>query len=108
MLQHFRIGFQGHLDAVLHSDYRIRITHEGNHQVLCALRNLVQDKVSVQVCEGSEVGDAFHRHIGSDHRLSVICGDHVTANRPCLREGRLPSKQEGTGTEQTSEQFVSH
>ena len=108
LFQHLRIRIQDNAEVVLHRNSLILEAHEGCNEVLGALGNLVQDKVTVQVCHGSNAGGTFHIHVRSDDRLSVISGDHRTTDRPSLRKSGRHSQEEGTYTEQMVEQFASH
>ena len=87
LLQHLGIRFQGDADIVLHRNCLLLVAHEGNHKVLGALRNFVQDKIAVQVCHGSDLVGAFHIHVCTHDGVSVVGGDHRTADRAGLRKG---------------------
>ena len=100
LLEDFGIRPEGDADVVLHWNFRLLIAHEGNHEVLRILRHLVQDKVTVQVRDGSDLGLAFHRHERSDDRFSVFSRDDRTADRPRLCRSRHQPKEEGADTEQ--------
>ena len=100
LLEDFGIRPEGDADVVLHWNFRLLIAHEGNHEVLRILRHLVQDKVTVLVRDGSDLGLAFHRHERSDDRFSVFSRDDRTADRPRLCRSRHQPKEEGADTEQ--------
>ena len=94
------IRLQGDADIVPHRNFLFLEAHERDHEVLRALRYLVQDKVTVQVCHGSHLAGAFDIHVRAGDRLSVIGGDDRTPDRQCLREGSRHSQEDGTCTEQ--------
>ena len=100
LLQHLGVRLQGDADIVPGGNGRIAVTHEGDHEILRALRHFVEDKVTVQVCEGADLGLSFHRHERADDRFSVFRGDDRAPECPCLRRSSGHSKKEGTNTEQ--------
>ena len=100
LFQHLGVRLQGDADIVPGGNGRIAVTHEGDHEILRALRYLVEDKVTVQVCEGADLGLSFHRHERADDRFSVFRGDDRAPECPCLRRSSGHSKKEGTNTEQ--------
>ena len=100
LLEDLGIRFQGDTDLVPDRDDRFFEAHEGYNEILRILGHFVQDKVTVQIRKRSDLGLALHRHERSDDRFTVVGCDDRTADRPCLRKRRRPSKQEGTDTEQ--------
>ena len=94
------IRLEGDADVVAHGNCLFLEAQERDHEVLRGLRHLVQDKVTVQVCHGSDRAGALHIHVGARHRFSVIGGDDRTADHPCLRGGGHHAEKEGTCTEQ--------
>ena len=98
LLQHLGVRLQGDTDIVPGGNGRIAVAHEGDHEILRALRYLVEDKVTVQVCEGADLGLSFHRHERADDRFSVFRGDDRAPECPCLRRSSGHSKKEGTNT----------
>ena len=100
LFQHLGVRLQGDADIVPGGNGRVAVAHEGDHEILRALRYLVEDKVTVQVCEGADLGLSFHRHERADDRFSVFRGDDRAPECPCLRRSSGHSKKEGTDTEQ--------
>ena len=100
LLQDLGVRLQGDADIVAHGNFLFLEAQERDHEVLRGLRHLVQDKVTVQVCHGSDRAGALHVHVGARHRFSVIGGDDRTADHPCLRGGGHHAEKEGTCTEQ--------